>query len=80
LHVALGHYFNCGTKLRDTLKIMGQIRLAVPIMSKIWAGSQLAHEGMHKKIEQVIVLEDMAREGIKEGKYTLDDPITLKIE
>jgi hypothetical protein len=80
LWTALRHYLNCGTKLRDSMKIMEKIKLAIPKMSKIWASSSLALGGVHDQIKRVIEMEKMALEGLEKGEFTLDREMTINVD
>ncbi|KAA1470553.1 hypothetical protein DENSPDRAFT_879794 [Dentipellis sp. KUC8613] len=62
-----------GAPLKDTLPLMARIRIAIPLFKPIWEHSSSALG--HKVFETALWFEKDAKKGIKEGKYTEDNPI-----
>lgn len=68
----------CGT-IKELLPVMKRLRLAIPEMKKIWEHSSMAKE-RDMALQHTLRCEEQILEGLKEGKFKLDDQISRQLE
>ncbi|KAI0793345.1 hypothetical protein C8Q75DRAFT_804170 [Abortiporus biennis] len=71
LNCALDHLYVVGTTIADLLPVMERIRLAIPEMKKIWEFSQMS-QNRDKALQKTLWVEEDIREGLLNGKFTMD--------
>ncbi|TFY63230.1 hypothetical protein EVG20_g6403 [Dentipellis fragilis] len=62
-----------GAPLKHTLPLMARIRIAIPLFKPIWEHSSSVLG--HKVFDTALWFEEDAKKGIREGKYTEENPI-----
>jgi len=71
----MDNMLKCAPPLKMILGLMKRVRLAVPMMTRIWRKSEMARAGGHERIKQVYARENDYLKKVEKGEWSLDSRI-----